>query len=144
MTASSVEDNKAVMRYIVERNDARDSYAYLGKVAEDFVGHHHFIPDDLHGNRSLSDFFYVTEAMSFPDGSHTIHKLFGEGEFVALELSFVGTFTADLPIGIPANGKEISFQYSIICRFSDSKLAELWWYPLDSYRLMQELGMLKQ
>ncbi|CAG5000047.1 hypothetical protein DYBT9275_02373 [Dyadobacter sp. CECT 9275] len=141
MAVSSVEDNKAIMRFIVERNDARDFYAYAKHLSEDFVGHHHFIPDGLHGNTSLSDFFYQVEGISFPDGNHTIHHLFGEGDLVGIDLSFIGTFTVDLPMGVPANGKQVEFRYNILCRFDGEKLAELWWFPYDSFQLMQGLGM---
>jgi len=139
---SSVERNKAVMRSIVEYNDARDFFAYVGLVAEDFVGHHHLVPDGLHGNQSLSGFFYATEAIAFPDGYHTIHHLFGEGDYVTLNLSLVGTFTGPLPDGTQPNGKQIEFRYNILCRFAGDKLAELWWYPYDSHTLMQSLGMI--
>ena len=139
---SSVEHNVHVMRTIVENNDARTFSNYLPLVAEDFVGHTHFVPGDLHGNQALSDFFYVTEEVAFPDGAHVIHNCFGEGDMVTLELSYEGTFTGPLPDGTPPNGKKIKFQYNIMCRFANGKLAELWWYPYDSYTLMKELGMI--
>lgn len=139
---SPVEKNKAVMRFIVENNDARNYYAYLDLVAEDFVGHVLFVPDDIHGNRALSEFFYATEEASFPDGSHTIHNLYGEGDNVTLELSYEGTFTGPLPDGTQPNGKRIRFHYNIMCRFAHGKLAELWWFPYDSHRLMIEMGMI--
>lgn len=139
---NTVERNKEIMRFIVENNDARTFDAYLDLVAEDFVGHTHFVPGDLHGNESLGGFFYVTEAVAFPDGSHTIHNLYGEGDMVTLELSYVGTFTGPLPDGTPPNGKSIRFHYNILCRFANGKLAELWWFPYNSYSLMKDLGMI--
>lgn len=143
MEVNSVENNKKIMRFIVESNDARTFDAYLDLVAEDFVGHTHFVPGDLHGNKSLGEFFYVTEEVAFPDGSHTIHNLYGEGDKVTLELSYLGTFTGPLPDGTPPNGKQIKFHYNIICRFANGKLAELWWFPYDSYSLMKDLGMIQ-
>lgn len=140
---SSVERNKNVMRSIVEYNDARDFFAYVDLVAENFVGHHHLVPGDLQGNQSLSGFFYATEAIAFPDGYHTIHNLFGEGDFVTLNLSLNGTFTGPLPDGTQPNGKQIEFRYNILCRFEDEKLAELWWYGYDAHQLMLDLGMIK-
>jgi len=130
------------MRKIVDGNDAREFYSYLDDVADDFVGHTAFVPEDLHGNRSLSEFFYLTEEVAFPDGTHTIHQLFGEGNMVTLELSYTGTFTGPLPNGTPPNGKVCEFRYNIVCRFADDKLAEMWWYSYDSYSLMKELGMI--
>jgi predicted ester cyclase len=138
----SVEYNKSVMRTIVENNDARTFDAYTDLIADDFVGHNHFVPGDLQGKYSLGGFFYVTEEVAFPDGTHTIHQLFGEGDYVTLVLSYQGTFTGPLPNGTPPNGKKIEFRYNILCRFAGGKLAELWWYPYDSHTLMQELGMI--
>ncbi len=142
MELNSVERNKNVMRFIVESNDAKKFYDYLDMVSEDFVGHHHLVPGDLRGNQSLSGFFYVTEEIAFPDGKHTIHNVFGEGDMVTLELSLVGTFTGPLPDGTPPNGKSIKFHYNILCRFEGEKLAELWWFPYDSHTLMLNLGMI--
>jgi predicted ester cyclase len=141
MGVNSVEANKAIMRSIVENNDARTFYAYMDSVSEDFVGHTAFVPGDLHGNRALSEFFYLTEEVAFPDGVHEIRNLFGEDDMVTLELSYTGTFTGPLPNGTPPNGKRIEFRYNIVCRFADGKLAELWWYSYDSFTLMKELGM---
>jgi predicted ester cyclase len=139
---NTVEQNKAIMRSIVENNDARTFDAYLPFVAEDFVGHHHLVPGGLHGIKALSGFFYLTESIAFPDGMHTIHNLFGEGDFVTLNLSLTGTFTGPLPDGTQPNGKVVTFDYNILCRFADGKLAELWWFPYDSYNLMKNLGMI--
>lgn len=139
---SSVERNKAAMRDMVRYNDARDFFAYVDQVSENFVGHHHLIPDGLHGNQALSGFFYATEAIAFPDGYHVIHHLFGEGDFVTLNLSLYGTFTGPLPDGTQPNGKEIEFRYNILCRFEDEKLAEAWWFCYDAHLLMQNLGMI--
>ena len=142
MEIESVERNKGVMRKIVELNDAKDFYAYVEFVSEDFVGHTAFVPGDLHGSKSLSDFFYLTEEVAFPDGQHTIHHLFGQGDFVTLDVSFTGTFEGNLPNGTPPNGKVVEFHYNILCRFGeDTKLAELWWFPYDSHSLMVNLGM---
>ncbi|GAA4465343.1 hypothetical protein GCM10023189_45810 [Nibrella saemangeumensis] len=139
--AHGIERYKAIMRFIVENNDARTFNEYLEFVSEDFVGHTHFVPGDLHGNQALSGFFYVTEEVAFPDGSHNIEHLFGEGEIVTLVLNYTGTFTGPLPDGTPPNGKVITFRYNILCRFAEGKLAELTWYSYDSHALMTELGM---
>ena len=142
MATSNVERNKAIMRSIVESNDARQFDAYLDVVSEDFVGHNHFVPGDLRGNKALSYFFYQTEAVAFPDGVHTIHHLYGEDDLVTLELSYTGTFVAPLPNGTPPNGQVCEFRYNMICRFENDKVAEIWWYPYDSYSLMKQLGMI--
>ncbi|GAB4029671.1 ester cyclase [Spirosoma gilvum] len=140
--ADSIEGHKEIMRFIVESNDARQFDAYTHLLTDDFVGHNHFVPGDLHGKQSLGEFFYVTEQIAFPDGVHTIHQLYGEGDLVTLELSYEGTFTGPLPNGTTPNGKVIRFHYNIICRFVDGKLAELTWFPFDSFSLMSELGMI--
>jgi predicted ester cyclase len=142
MEVNSIESNKAIMRSVVENNDAHTFYAYMDSVSEDFVGHNPFVPGGLHGNKSFSDFFYLTEKVAFPDGVHVIHQLFGEGDMVTLELSYSGTFTGPLPDGTQPNFKTIEFRYNILCRFAEGKLAEVWWYPYDSYSLMKDLGMI--
>ncbi|WP_229580325.1 ester cyclase [Persicitalea jodogahamensis] len=130
------------MRRIVESNDARDFFAYVDSLSENFVGHHSMVPGGLHGNQSLSGFFHATEAIAFPDGYHTIHNLFGEGDYVTLNLSLHGTFTGPLPDGTQPNGRQIEFRYNILCRFEGEKLAELWWFGYDSHQLMLDLGMI--
>jgi predicted ester cyclase len=49
-----------------------------------------------------------------------------------------GTFTNPL-MGIPPNGKKLSFWNINIWRFADGKLAE-WWQSMDTLGFMQQLG----
>lgn len=76
----SVERIKTAMRDMVRYNDARDFFAYGDQAAEN-LGHHHLIRQS-----STERNFHATEAIAFPDGYHTIHHLFGEGDFVTLNL----------------------------------------------------------
>lgn len=142
VSQETVEKNKEVVRTLLENNDVKNFDPILEMATTDFVGHHHYMPDGVHGNQGLKDFFYLVEGIAFPDGHHEIHHLFGEGDLVTVNFTYEGTFKAALPDGTQPNGKKIKFRYNCICRLVNEKIAEIWWFEFDTFDLMKRLGMI--
>lgn len=145
ITAASretVEHNKSVVLSLLENNDAQNFDHILKITTSDFVGHHQYVPEGIHGDQGLREFFFLTEGVSFSGGVHTIHHLYGEGDMVTVDFTFDAMFVAALPNGIPPTGKKFTTRFSCNCRLVEGKIAEIWWFEFDSDGAKKLLGIL--
>ena len=77
-------------------------------------------------------------SLIFPDLSYNILDIFGEGNYVAVRLSFSGTHTGTY-IDAPGSGKIISWEALEHFRIANDKIVESWgdWPDYDMLRQMK-------
>ncbi len=134
----STEQNKALARYMREEFD-KGNWAVIEEThAPDIVMHFAGNPEPLNLGemRQMLDTFYE----AFPDLKHTFEDQIAEGDKVVTRLTFRGTHQGAFQ-GIPATGKKIAVEATVIDRIVDGKLVEHW-SNLDSLGLMQQLGVI--
>ena len=135
----SVEDNKALIREIIEEVWNRGNLAAVDRYfAPDYVDHTPF-PGQGPGPEGYRQ---VVTAIrdAFPDLYLTLGDILAEGDRVAFRYTMEGTHQGDF-VGIPPTGKPFSVEGMIIARVVDSKAVERW-ANLDTLGLMQQLGVI--
>ncbi len=135
----SVEDNKALIREIIEEIWNRGNLAAVDRYfAPDYVDHTPF-PGQGPGPEGYRQ---VVTAIrdAFPDLYLTLGDILAEGDRVAFRYTMEGTHQGDF-VGIPPTGKPFSVEGMIIARVVDSKAVERW-ANLDTLGLMQQLGVI--
>ena len=134
----TTEQNKAFARYAREELDKgnRDiiDEAYAPDVVLHFAGNP--APLNLAAMRQMLDMFY----QAFPDLHHTFEDQIAEGDKVVTRATFHGTHQGTFQ-GIPATGKKIAVEATLIDRIVDGKFVEHW-SNMDSMSLMQQLGVI--
>jgi predicted ester cyclase len=134
---STPAENKAMLdRFNVELNKGNLDIVYEF-IAPEFVGHHPLLPEPIRGPEGYNAFLAGLGA-AMPDLHYPSWTLIAEGDLVAIHLLVEGTFTHEL-MGIPPNGKRLSFWNTNIWRFADGKLVE-WWLSMDTLGFMQQVG----
>jgi len=98
----SLEENKAIVRKVVETLNKRDLALLDEFVAPDFVDH-------AHRTRGLEEYKqYVTMVRKgFPDYNETIEDIIAEGDKVWVRNTFTGTHVGDF-MGFAPTGKKIT------------------------------------
>ncbi len=138
----SVEQNKEVVRQMVERTGRGDSSAIDELTTADFVLH------ALHSNAGLgADFDGVGYKRAndgghagFPDYSMTIDATIAEGDRVAVLSTRSGTLTAKWGALNPT-GKKMKVKRFALYRLENGKIAEMW--VMDEFLgQYQQLGVL--
>jgi predicted ester cyclase len=86
--------------------------------------------------RQMLDMFYK----AFPDLHHTFEDQIAEGDKVVTRVTFHGTHQGTFQ-GIPATGKKIAVEATLVDRIVDGKFVEHW-SNMDSMGLMQQLGVI--
>ena len=133
----SLQDNKALVRRFVEEVTNRHNVAALDELfSPDYIDHSGMAnPANLEGAKG----FYTMVFAAFPDRHFTIHEQIAEGDTVATRKTFSGTHR-DVFMGIPATGKEVTFDLIDIFTVADGKISEHWAVG-DFLSLMQQLGV---
>jgi steroid delta-isomerase-like uncharacterized protein len=134
----SAEQNKAVVRQMVEEVFNRGDTSLVDKfLAPDFVEHEELppgIPRNREGVKQLTAMFRG----AFPDFKATIDDLIAEGDKVVIRQTWSGTHKGEF-MGIPPTGKRVSFGVIDIIRVAGDKFVEHWG-QMDSMGMMQQLG----
>jgi steroid delta-isomerase-like uncharacterized protein len=134
----SAEQNKAVVRQMVEEVFNRGDTSLVDKfLAPDFVEHEELppgIPRNREGVKQLTAMFRG----AFPDFKATIDDLIAEGDKVVIRQTWSGTHKGEF-MGIPPTGKRVSFGVIDIIRVAGDKCVEHWG-QMDSMGMMQQLG----
>ncbi len=134
----STEQNKTFARCAREELD-KGNWAIVDEAyAPDVVGHFagNPAPLNLAAMRQMLDMFY----QAFPDLHHTFEDQIAEGEKVVTRATFHGTHQGTFQ-GIPATGKKIAVEATLIDRIVDGKFVEHW-SNMDTMGLMQQLGVI--
>ena len=116
------ENNKNLIRRMIERVDAEGASAYDEFVASDAIWH--------------SPGGYAEVKAAFTNEKHTIDDVVAEGDKVVARFTLRATNTGEY-MSIPPTGKEVTFTVLAIYRIMDSKIVEGWF-------LFDALGLLEQ
>jgi steroid delta-isomerase-like uncharacterized protein len=134
----SAEDNKAVIRRLIEEVYNRGNLDVVDELMAPDVFDHAAVPEHQHG---IDGFKHVIEWVR--DLSYDIHydidDIIAEADKVAVRMTVSGTDTGTLR-GNPPTGKRFSVDYVHWFRVEDGKVAELWAVRDDLSRL-QQLGL---
>jgi steroid delta-isomerase-like uncharacterized protein len=134
----SSEDNKAVIRRLVDRLNQKD-VAVLDEVCTpDFVFHDPANPQV----RSREDFKqWITGFFAaFPDIHFSLEDILAEGDKVAYRYTMRATHSGSWR-GAAPTGKPITVTAIAISRLRDGKSAEVW-QNTDALGLVQQLGLI--
>jgi steroid delta-isomerase-like uncharacterized protein len=133
----STEENKAIVRRVVDAGNAGDVPAFRALFADGFVHHDPAI-------RDLSGFLHFLGAIhaGVPDGHTTIEDMVAEGNRVSKRWTLRGTQAGAL-LGIPPTNKQVALQGTSIYRIEGGLVKEIWWVT-DTLGLLQQLGAIPQ
>lgn len=136
--SSKGEQNKQVVKKMVEIINSRD-YDKLGEViADDLVRHSAATPDA--NVKSLDDMkaFLKTDNKAIPDSVITVEKLISEGDMVAGRFTYEGTQKGAMGPFPPTN-KRVKLPYLAFLRIEKGKVAEMW-VEWDNVAILTQLG----
>jgi steroid delta-isomerase-like uncharacterized protein len=108
----------------------------MSLLAEDFVINLAGMPFQMRGRAPWRGNVELMQA-AFPDIHADIDDIFGDGDRVAVRLTFRGTHRGDFQ-GIPATGREVAYMSLEHYRIQDGLLAEEW-ISSDLTTLMRQL-----
>ncbi len=134
----SHEQNKAVLRLVIEEGFNKGNYAALDALfAHNYKEHQFGLKTTLQGFKG--DIQNIRTG--FPDFHLTIENIAAEEDKVWLLMTAHGTNRG--PFMGPPTNKPISITVMDVCRFENSKIVEHWGSP-DRFALMAQLGLLPQ
>lgn len=132
----STEENKAVIRRIVEELNKGNLAVLDESMANNFIWHG---ADGREMDREGYKQFIVMLIDAFPDLKCTIVNIVAEGDEVAFRFMLAGTNKGSL-MGIPPTGKKINISEDYFSRFEGGKIVE--YRNLgDSLAFYQQLGI---
>ncbi len=135
----SAEENKAVVRRLVEEVANDQNLDVLDELVAEDVVNHAATDEHKHG---IEGFRHVMEwgHALLPDGRYEILDMIAEGDMVACRLRASGTMRGEM-FGIPPTGKSFSAEHVHWHRVVDGKLVERWAVRDDLGTLIQ-LGII--
>ena len=134
----SYEQNKAILRRVIEEGFNKGNYAALDALfAPDYKEHQFSLKTTLEGFKE--DIRYLRTG--FPDFHLTIEQITADEDKVWLLMTARGTNLG--PFMGPPTNKSIAITVMDVCRFANGKIVEHWGSP-DRFALMIQLGLLPQ
>ncbi len=131
----SVERVKSMVRRVVEVQQNGNVDAIDQLFAEDFVDHTPF-PGVTPDREGVKDFCTAMLA-AFPDLRVTIQDQVAQEDAVATRKLFSGSHRGAF-LGLPASGREMTFEVIDILRFRDGRITDHW-LVVDSGALIRQL-----
>ena len=136
----SADENKALIRRLMEAADKGDLAATLTCFADDYVDHNPpTIPGLAPGIRGVQQAFEIG-VVAFPDAYHTVSHLIAEDDLVVARVTGQGTFKGEFA-GIPPNGQPVSMEGIVIYRIAIGKIVEKW-AQQNRLGLLQQMGVI--
>jgi C-1 hydroxylase len=129
----SIEENKALVRQVVELWNQRDLDAFFELLAPEYVEHLPSGDVTLGQLKKYAGNFFNT----FPDIKISIKEMVAEGDRVAALVNWKATHKGEY-LGIPATGKKIDISVVMIIKIRAGKWVEFW--NVTDIRLAQQLG----
>jgi steroid delta-isomerase-like uncharacterized protein len=126
------EENKAIVRRLIDALNRQDMEAAGDLLAPDIVAHTPWAKAGVEQEQVLSF------GTAFPDMTITIEDELVDGDKVVTRQTVRGTHQGE-GIGLPPTGKQATWEVVAIARIADGKIAETWTYP-DTHGLVQQLG----
>ena len=137
----SLEENKAVVRRLIEEVYNEDNLEVVDELVAPDVFNHPAVPEHQHGIDSFKHVMNWVRTFS-SDVHYEIDDIIAEGDKVAVRMTQSGTHTGSVR-GIPPTSKRFSVDYVHWFRLADGKVAELWAVRDDLSRL-QQLGLMPE
>lgn len=132
------EQNKSLVRALVEAINAQDWQRVLGLLASDFKRHSTAAGEPAVSCAKEFVAFLEAEFATFPDASETLLDLVAEGDKVAARHHFRGTQLG--PMGsLPPTGRVLDATYIAIYRVENERIAEAW-AEWDNLAGLKQLG----
>jgi steroid delta-isomerase-like uncharacterized protein len=137
----STEQNKTIVRRIIEDAWGRGNAALLEQLVAKDVCDHNPMPGQPRG---LEGQRWMLESIrrAVPNTTMQIHQLVAQGDLVVDHWTTSGTQTGEL-FSMPATGRRFTMTGSDMMRLSNGKVTEMWHHE-DMLTMMQQLGMLPQ
>lgn len=135
MTAQ--ENKRVVSRYLEEVINGRNLDRADELLAPDFAIDHAGLPGTVRTPAGFKQMIGVFIA-GFPDLRATVEEIIGEGDTVAVRLSWRGTHDGEFN-GIPASGRPFTVTGSAMYHLRDGQIARAW-AEFDSLALLQQIG----
>ena len=135
----SAEENKALIRRLVDEVYNDNDLDVLDKLVAQDIINHSAVPEHQHG---IEGFRHVNEWVraAFSDVHYEIEDMIAEGDMVACRITVSGTQDGEFQ-GNPPTGKRFSVDHVHWHRLADGKLVERW-AVRDDLGAAQQLGLL--
>jgi predicted ester cyclase len=137
---SDVARNVELVRRLEQAYNERDNDTVRASVAADLVAHTpgaEMMPSGVEGAIAANEGSHS----AFPDRRTEIMEIFGDGDRVVSHVQMTGTNDGGLPwAGVPANGKQVDFDWIQISRHADDGTIEETWAQIDVPKMMVQLG----
>ena len=134
----SSEQNKAIVRRLLEEPWKGDLRVIDELVDRKYVGYDPSIPEPLRGPEGFKENISTYRA-AYSDARITVDDQIAEGDKVATRWTGRGKHDGDL-MGIAPTGKKVEWTEIGILRIADGKVVESW-YDVDMLGLMGQLGV---
>jgi predicted ester cyclase len=136
----SLEENKAIVRKMVEEYNKANFDILDDLVAPEYIGRFSGPPHQLQGLESLKQLFKMGRE-GCPDWHETIEDIIAEGDKVWVRTTYTGTNTGEF-FGLAPTGKKITTMAVDIYRIINGKIVEGWNIG-DSSLLLKQLGIIE-
>ena len=132
----SGEEQKAVVRRWIEAWNAQDLDSAVDLLAPEYVRHDANLPDVVGPGAQRE--FIAGVLSAFPDLDLTPEQFIAEEDLVVVRHVVRGTHRGEF-LGVPATGRQVTFQAIDIFRLSGNKIVEQW-VVMDALGLLQQIG----
>ena len=137
---SDVTRNVELVQRLEQAYNERDNDTVRASVAADLVAHTpgaEMMPPGVVGAIAANEGSHS----AFPDRRTEILEIFGDGDRVVSHVRMTGTNDGGLPwMGVPANGKQVDFDWIQISRHADDGTIQETWAQIDVPKMMVQLG----
>lgn len=135
----SLEENKAIVRAVIEAENAHNPALLDEFIAPDFVSDPD-TPTEVRGLENLKQ-SYGPMWKGFPDFIGTIEDIIAEGDEVWIRYTGTGTHTGEF-LGVAPTGKKVTIMAFCIYRIVDTKVVE-WRQVVDMLDFYKKLGVIE-
>ncbi|UCB60545.1 MAG: ester cyclase, partial [Candidatus Bathyarchaeota archaeon] len=133
-----LEENKAIVRKMIEAINSQNLTLWDELMAPDFVVHMH--AQKIQGLESNKQFI-KDEIKAFPDLHVTIEDIIAEGDKVWVRLKETATHTGEYR-GLAPTGNKLSYMVVAIWRIVDGKCVE-GWIVYNQMDFLKQLGVIE-
>jgi predicted ester cyclase len=145
----SLEENKAIIRHLIEVENKHNVALLDEFIAPDFVGEPN-TPFEMRGLGSYKN-FETMFIRAFPDFNETVEDIIAEGDRVWVRFTFTGTHTGEYQEYLPSigkitlapTGKKITMSLVDIFRIVDGKVVDWIWEIYDGFDFLKQLGLIE-
>lgn len=138
---AATERNKAVVQQLFDRVWNQRDVDFADEIVVKDVIDHNPAPGAAPGIEGLKERVRLDDA-AFTDYRMYVDSMIGEGDLVAVRLSWTGTHTGTFG-PFEATGRPVKGSGITIFRFKDGKIVERW-AALDAIGLLRQMGVIPE